>query len=59
MNMNIENKMLPFLCRTISMRPVPLFIDFPSLPDKLMFNLPVPEQSHYDVIRSLIARTVA
>jgi len=28
MNMSIENNMLPLICQTISMRPVPWFIDF-------------------------------
>jgi len=34
MNMSIENNVLRFLCQTISVRPVPCFIDFP-LPPKV------------------------
>jgi len=29
MNMSIENNMLPLFCQTISVRPVPWFIDVP------------------------------
>jgi len=59
MNMSMENNTLRAASPLLNnfSEACPMFYQFSPLLDK--FNMPMPEQSHYDVIRALIAWSLA